>query len=276
MLRQAFRAVLWMLLPVSCARAASPQAALAAALLGTQASGVAVDLHTGAVIAVTGASGEATPGSALKPLLLQYALDHSIIRAQTQVFCRRALHIGALSLPCTHPAGQDVFTAESAVAESCNSYFADLGKRFSGDSLEAALRQSGLPHRAVNAASPEERELTTLGLRNVRAAPRDLARAYRAMALSAPADSPVLAGLRGSVDYGMAHAAATAGLVILGKTGTAADGGERWTHGWFAGILPGRFVLVIYVPHGDGGTAAALAHSFFVGAAADAENKGRR
>ena len=267
MLRQSrmLLAVFCTLLPASGVGAASPQAALASALSGTQASGVVLDLHTGASIAVIGAPRPAAPGSALKPLLLQYALDHGIIRSGTQVFCHRAVHIGTIALPCTHPASQDVFTAESALAESCNSYFAELGKRFSGSALEIALRQTGMPHRSVNAASPDERALTTLGLRDVMATPRDLAQAYRSLVLSTPADSPVIAGLRGSVDYGMAHAAAIPGLLILGKTGTAANPGEPWTHGWFAGILPGRLVLVIYVPHGDGGTAATLARRFFLG-----------
>jgi cell division protein FtsI/penicillin-binding protein 2 len=64
----------------------------------------------------------------------------------------------------------------------------------------------------------------------------------------------------------MAHEASTAGMTIAGKTGTASDAGEAWTHGWFAGIASqetGRVVVVIYVPRGNGADAAALAHRFF-------------
>jgi cell division protein FtsI/penicillin-binding protein 2 len=52
-------------------------------------------------------------------------------------------------------------------------------------------------------------------------------------------------------------------VTILGKTGTASNPGEAWTHGWFAGAIPGRFVVVIYLPRGDGGAAARLAQRFF-------------
>jgi ATP-binding cassette subfamily B protein len=51
---------------------------------------------------------------------------------------------------------------------------------------------------------------------------------------------------------------------ILGKTGTAKNTDEAWTHGWFAGGLSGQVVVVIYVSHGDGGTAAVLARAFFL------------
>ena len=91
----------------------------------------------------------------------------------------------------------------------------------------------------------------------------ELAHAYRDLLQRAPLTGPVLRGLEGSVNYGMANPAVTSGVTILGKTGTASDAGEPWTHGWFAGAIPGRFVVVVYVPHGDGGTAARLAQTFF-------------
>lgn len=40
-------------------------------------------------------------------------------------------------------------------------------------------------------------------------------------------------------------------------------------HGWFAGVVPGRFVVGIFGPHGDGGTAAQLARKFLVAVAAE-------
>lgn len=38
----------------------------------------------------------ATPGSTLKPLLLEYALEHGIVHPQTEVYCRRNFHVGAV------------------------------------------------------------------------------------------------------------------------------------------------------------------------------------
>jgi hypothetical protein len=113
-------------------------------------------------------------------------------------------------------------------------------------------------------AGVEQRQLAVLGLSGVAASPLGLARAYWQLIKQIPPDGPVARGLRGSVDYGMANPARVEGMVILGKTGTASDPGEAWTHGWFAGVLPGKLVVVVYVPHGDGGTAARLARQFFV------------
>jgi cell division protein FtsI/penicillin-binding protein 2 len=258
--------LLW--LRASAASASDPGDALAQALRGTQAAGVVVDLQTGAVVAQVGRQERATPGSAIKPLLLEYALEHGIIAPRTQVFCDRHLRIAGRAVDCTHPADRNIFDAESALAESCNRYFAELGRRFSGESLEDALRQARLQHRPVAGADAESRELTALGLENVTATTLELAEAYRNLALRLPAGGPVERGLRESVEYGMAHGAAvgtaSGGVTVLGKTGTAKSAGEAWTHGWFAGILPARLVVVIFVPHGDGGTASALAREFFL------------
>ena len=196
------------------------------------------------------------------PLLLEYALEHGVVRADTEVYCRRKLNIAGRALPCAHPADQPVFTAERALAESCNTWFAEMGRRFSGEELDAALRQLDLPHQQIISGSLEQRQLAVLGLRGVTASPLQLAHAYRELLKRAPADGVVQRGLRGSVSYGMARPAAVSGIVILGKTGTASDPGEAWTHGWFAGVIPNRLVIVVYVPHGDGGSAAGLAQRF--------------
>jgi peptidoglycan glycosyltransferase len=236
--------------------------ALAQAVRGTHASAVVLDARTGAVLASAGVLRRGAPGSTLKPLLLEYALEHGIVRADTEVYCRRDLHIAGRALPCTHPATQPVFNAESALAESCNTWFSELARRFSAPELEAALQATHLPHASMTAATVEQRQLAVLGLIGVTASPLELARSYRDLLERLPPAGPVARGLKESVDYGMANPARVSGVTILGKTGTASDNGETWTHGWFAGGLPGRLVLVIYVPHGDGGTAARLAQKF--------------
>ncbi len=245
-----------------------PTDALRRALRDTQASAVVLDQATGVVLAEAGKERSALLGSAIKPLLLEYALEHGVVRADTVVYCRRNLNVGGRALPCTHPADQPVFTAQRALAESCNTWFAEMGRRFSDHDLEAALRQSGLPHRTMIGASLEQRQLAALGLRGITATPLQLARAYRDLLGRTATDGVVQQGLRGSVRYGMAHPAAVAGEDLLGKTGTASDPGETWTHGWFAGAMAHRLVIVVYVPHGDGGTAAQLAQRFFANVAA--------
>jgi cell division protein FtsI/penicillin-binding protein 2 len=262
------RVVAWMsLAALSCAcvsaSASSAGDSLALALRQTQASGVVVDMKTGMVIASEGMSRRGAPGSTIKPLLLEYALEHSIVRPETEVYCHRNLHVGGRALPCTHPADHPVFIAESALAESCNTWFAEMARRFSGTELEAALQATFLPHKTMAGANVEQRQLAVLGLDGVSTSPIELARAYRDLLQRAPRTGPVVRGLEGSVNYGMANPAAISGVTILGKTGTASNAGEPWTHGWFAGAMPGRFVVVVYVPHGDGGTAARLAQTFF-------------
>ena len=244
------------------AKASAVAEALSQALRGTRASAVVVDARTGAVMASAGEPRRGSPGSTIKPLLLAYALEHGIVRAEMTVYCRRNLHVGGRALPCSHPADQPVFTAESALAESCNTWFAEMGRHFSGPELETALDGTHLPHDSMNAASVERRQLATLGLSGVSASSLELARAYRDLLERMPPSGAVARGLEDSVNFGMANPAAVRGVRILGKTGTASDGGEAWTHGWFAGAIPGRLVVVVYVPHGDGGTAARLAQRF--------------
>ena len=237
--------------------------ALAQALHGTQASAVVLDARTGAVLTSAGSNSRATPGSSLKPLLLEYALEQGIVHPETQVYCTRNLHVGNRALHCTHPADHPVFNAERALAESCNTWFAAMAQRFTGQQLDAALERSHLQHAPMNDAPVEQRQLAVLGLNGVTVTPLELAQAYREMLARSPPDSVVARGLKESVDYGMASPAAVPSVAILGKTGTASDPGETWTHGWFAGAIRGQLVLVIYVPHGDGGTSARLAQTFF-------------
>ncbi len=245
------------------ARAQSATEALAGVVEQAHASALVLDLGTGSVLKTVGPMRRGTPGSVLKPLLLQYALEHGVVTAQTEVYCRRDLHIAGRPYPCTHPKDQVVFHAGSALAESCNTWFAGMATRFTDVQLGAALDETHLSHVPVREADASERELVVLGLRDVTASPLELARAYAGLLTRLPPSGPVAQGLRDSVDFGMANPAAIAGLVMLGKTGTASDPGEAWTHGWFVGAVPRRVLVVIYVPHGDGGTAARLARPFF-------------
>ena len=228
-------------------------------LRAARASGVLLDWSTGKVLAVQGEQRKETPGSLLKPLLLAYALQHGIVETNTRVYCRRSLHVAGRSLPCTHPNDEPMLDAEGALAASCNTWFAALARRMTPQDFGAALSQAGLPHTSEHIEDADARVLTALGLQDVTATPMQIATAYRALLLKEPGTSAVWNGLRSSVGYGMANNARVRGLEVLGKTGTAANRGEWWSHGWFAGAVPGRYVLVVYVPRGDGGVAAALA-----------------
>jgi cell division protein FtsI/penicillin-binding protein 2 len=253
--------------------------ALSQTLHGTSAAAILLDTVSGQPIAVVRPQEaqrlRALPGSTLKPFFLAQALEEGFATAHQRVFCQRSLHIAGRPLPCTHPQIVDPLDASQALAYSCNTYFADLARRMRAESLMTAARHYGLadsiaPHPP---SSETDRQLFVLGLAGIAVSPAQLAEAYRRLwnhsndpALRSTLE-PVQAGLRGSVQYGMAHSAAVDGMEIYGKTGTAADPSNPHTHGWFAGIatLSDRTcVLVIYLPNASGGDAATLAGHFYL------------
>jgi cell division protein FtsI/penicillin-binding protein 2 len=261
--------------------------ALSAAIRGTPAVALVLDVKSGQLLAIAhpqeAAELRSSPGSVLKPFFLIEALEAGRIRPDTTIYCRRTLRIADRKADCTHPASETVFDAEQALAYSCNSYFAELAKRFSPKEASAALQKYGLTERSEVLSSPlsgvlqqtgqaEATELFVLGLDGIEITPRQLASAYRRLALRLPnlpsgsAVGAVERGLEGSVQYGMAHNAETPGVSISGKTGTASDAGQPWAHGWFAGYAPSdspKVVIVIYLPRGNGADAAHLAQGFF-------------
>ncbi|QEE29941.1 hypothetical protein FTW19_19335 [Terriglobus albidus] len=263
MMRVRSSAILLLLLSATVLQAETAQVALHNALARTQASAVVLDAVTGKILTREGIPRRGTPGSTMKPFVLDYALQHGLVQPQTQAYCRRDLHIGGRSVPCTHPADEPFFDAENALAESCNTWFAALAQRMPAGDVEQAVAATALPHENLRGANVDQRQLAVLGLWGSTASPLELARAYRSLFQRLPQGGVVERGLQASVERGMANPAATRGITILGKTGTARNPGESWTHGWFAGVVPGRWIVVIYIPKGDGGTAAKLAHQFF-------------
>jgi stage II sporulation protein D len=264
--------------------AQTAQTALTLALRGTSSVGLVVDVKSGRRLAAANETGEQhAPGSILKPLFLAAALEHHEVLPETTVFCRRNLHISyrgqEWNLACTHPQSDVAFAAKEALAYSCNRYFAELADRIPPAQASAILEQYGLGQTSVP-QSREQKELLVLGVAGIAVSPVQMAIAYRKLALeldegNAPA---VREGLMDSVSYGMAHNAAVTGMEIAGKTGTAGDGVQGRSHGWFAGIGylgNEEVVTVIYLPGGNGADAARLAHDFFVAARAPAPESAR-
>lgn len=244
------------------------QSSLDHGLAGAQGSAVVIDVATGKLLAGyrLSATPPQEPGSTLKPLVAAIALKSDTVTEQTEVECHGTLTIGRHDLKCSHPRGITVFDLQHAIAYSCNSWFAQLAAHIPADQLISGLRSYGLAP-AANAATVEQRQLLTLGLESIRITPMQLANAYRILA-SQIQDSKlqsIKSGLLDSVSYGMAHNAAVTGVLLGGKTGTAANSGAADTHGMFAGIIYSpatgqpRAVIVISMPHGNGADAAALA-----------------
>jgi stage II sporulation protein D len=271
---------LLLLSPLTLAAEPIPQAALSSALRGTPAVGVVVDVKTGRQLAAmkTPEATQGAPGSLLKPLFLASALNHHELLPQTTVFCRRDLHVIAedrdWNLACTHPQTNVAFSAQEALAYSCNRYFAALADRLSPAGAATTLSHYGLPP-IHPPQTREQKELLVLGLAGLTTSPSKIAAAYRKLALElaqSPALDAVREGLGDSVRYGMAHNAAVPGMEIAGKTGTVTTGG------WFAGIAPlnhEEVVIVIYLPKGNGADAARLAQHFFQTSAPPAPSSAR-
>lgn len=256
------------------------QLALDRSLRGTAAAAVVLDASSGHLLALEGRRAAAwqssAPGSTLKPFFLEAALERGLIRANTSLSCQRPLRIAGHDLTCTHPAVLTAFRADEAIAYSCNSYFAQLAARFAPGETAAVLRAYGFGSPShlfedesagelMTPSSDADGALQVLGVADVTATPAQLAEAYWLLDRRTDLAPALRRGLEGSVTYGMAHPAATDGVVLLGKTGTASDPGASWTHGWFAGIAScgtHRIIVVLFVPHGDGGDAALLAHRF--------------
>jgi membrane peptidoglycan carboxypeptidase len=271
---------LLLFLPSGLAAQTAVQVALSSALRSTPAVGLVVDVSSGrrlAAVKAAQATGQrSAPGSILKPLFLTAALERKEVLPQTTAFCRRSFHISDgtrdWNVACTHPQSDVSFAAREALAYSCNRYFAELADRIPPSEAAQILEHYGL-----GPASPpqtrEQKELLVLGLWGIVVSPAQMAAAYRKLAQElddarAPAAlEAVRQGLADSVSYGMAHNAAVPGMKIAGKTGTASDIAQTWSHGWFAGtgyLGHEEVVIVIYLPHGNGADAARLAQHFFL------------
>jgi len=244
---------------------------------------VVVDVESGKIIAARGtdlaAHRLATPGSSVKPFVLMALLESGRLDPQKKLLCHRPLWIGGVRMDCLHPEDVTQLDASQAIAYSCNSYVAQAAVRFNADEVVELYRRLGFDSatgladgeatgRIEQPSTREEIELEALGHWGVQVTPLELLEAYRKLALRvrrgemAEADGPVLAGLEGSTDFGMAHAAHVDGMKIAGKTGTSEAPGVPRTHGFFDGYAPAekpQIAIMVYVERGSGGDAAAAA-----------------
>lgn len=278
---------------VKSASSASLPAALDRALTRSfgkrSGAGVVVEISTGSILAAKDLSVAARrlvlPGSSIKPFVLSALLESGRLRPDEAFVCPYKLEISGRRLDCTHPENTGPLYPVSALAWSCNNFFAHFAPRLRPEELARALARWGFSsptHLTANDAageiltahSPGELQLEALGEYGIHVTPLELLQAYRRLAARRrdPATygrslGAVFAGLEASVNYGMSAAARTDGLSVAGKTGTSiADEGD-WTHGWFAGYAPAEspeIVLVIFLERGRGPTdAAGIAHDVF-------------
>jgi cell division protein FtsI/penicillin-binding protein 2 len=186
----------------------------------------------------------AAPGSSIKPWLLE------ALRPWQRRPCTGRFRLDGRNLDCVHVPLDAPLDAETALAVSCNHWFAASALAAGARPVFRRLLQCGAD--AMEARTPEELQLQALGLERVAITPENLARAYRLLVLQR--DATVRAGLRRAVTEGTARAAAIEGTEVAGKTGTSRDGA------WFAGYAPASrpaVVAVVFQPAARGPSGAA-------------------
>jgi len=223
-----------------------------------------------------------TPGSTLKPFILMSLLDLHRVDPAQKLICHRKLQIGSAHLDCTHPISVAQLNSDDAIAYSCNSYFAQVSIRLTGNELLQTFRRAGFDSptglteneasgRIHPPSNNDQIQLEALGADGIEITPLELLQAYRKLALrkrngDIGKDAPVFDGLEHSVAYGMARAANIDGMKVAGKTGTAASRTNPRTHGFFVGYAPAEkpeIAIVILVQHGNGADAATIAQTAF-------------
>ena len=270
------------------------QRAVDHALDGHQGCAVVLDVESDRLLARSdldlAARRLVPPGSTLKPFTLLALLESGAVRAETPFVCGRDLKIAGRRMDCTHVATPEPLDAATALAYSCNNYFAHFAGEVSGETLLHAFERAGLTARTglvrgegVGVVLPvndlEQQRLQALGEARIKVTPLGLAEAYRRLARGR-ADSgprqvllaPLYAGLEASTSFGVGRRAPPSGLAVAGKTGTAAASEGPWTHAWFAGYAPAErpeIVLVVFLERGQGGAdAAPVARQIFAAWAA--------
>lgn len=181
---------------------------------------------------------ERAPGSTVKPLLA------GLLAPEERHLCLRQVEAGGRRLDCVHAPVNGPLDVETALAVSCNSWFAQASRRLDGLTVQRAVQAWG--GKATAATTADELCLVVLGLERIWFTPGALARAYARLRREGAA--AVVRGLEASVRYGTASAGG-AGEFEAGKTGTVREGG------WFAGWAE-REVIAVFVAGGRGGADA--------------------
>jgi cell division protein FtsI/penicillin-binding protein 2 len=261
------------------------QKAMRNAMAGKPGAAVVVEVESGKIMAQQGmqtaARRLATPGSTIKPFVLMALLKSQKFSSDEAFLCHRTLRIAGKRMDCTHPELAAPLHAEEALAYSCNSYFAAMAERINAADLVSSFQQAGFTSPTgwsndevtgvvKETQTLEQRQLQALGEESVQVTPLELLAAYRTVALQHRHEDKtwevIYRGLQDSTTYGMAHGAAPEGYDVAGKTGTANSASSALTHGWFAGYAPAEkpeIALVVYLEHGRGSDAAAVARAVF-------------
>ena len=281
------RFLLFLLILEGIAGASDLSGHVAQIMRSRSGTAIVVEVRSGHVLAAyhpdVAARRLARPGSAFKPFTLLALLRSGKLSLSDSLVCRRNLRVGRHDLSCFHPQ-MGPLRAVSALAYSCNDFFATFGSRLSSGELQATFTKSGftaptglLPDEVAGfihlAHSDEERQLQAVGEGDMKITPVEMLAAYRAIAMrridpvATVADRVVFQGLEDATAYGMSRLASAPETKVAGKTGTTIADDGHWTNGWFAGYAPAdkpEIAVVVFLERGTGPSdAAPLAGEIF-------------
>jgi peptidoglycan glycosyltransferase len=237
------------------------------------------------------------PGSTAKIVTAATALEEKVISPSDRIFCRRVPPLLGEAFHCSHPQPVGAFTLATALANSCNYFFAALSIRLRAEALAHGYAMFGFgspiagPNKAGNAGQVRvdgdaaSKARAALGERTILVTPAQLLVAYSVIATRGPAfgfwqgsetprPSPLRrvdlrpetfdtleAGLEECVRSGTGQGAEVEGVRVAGKTGTSRVlGGTGQTHAWFVGYAPAdapEIAVVVFLERGTGARDAA-------------------
>jgi cell division protein FtsI/penicillin-binding protein 2 len=237
------------------------------------------------------------PGSTAKIVTAATALEEKVISPSDRIFCQRVPPLLGEAFHCSHPRPVEAFTLATALANSCNYFFATLSRRLTPQALAHGFAIFGFGSPVAGPNSPSiagqvrvgsdaaAKALAALGERTILVTPAQLLAAYSVIAMHGAAfgfwqgsstrhPSPlrrvdlrpgtfdtIEAGLEECVRSGTGQGAAVEGLRVAGKTGTSRVlGGSGQTHAWFVGYAPvsaPEIAAVIFLERGTGARDAA-------------------
>ncbi len=237
------------------------------------------------------------PGSTAKIVTAAAALEEKVISPSDRIFCQRVPPLLGEAFHCSHPRPVEAFTLTTALANSCNYFFAAVSRRLTRQALAHGFAMFGFGSPAAGPNSPgiagqvrvggdaAAKALAALGERTILVTPAQLLLAYSIIATRGTAlgfwqgpqerrPSPlrradlrpetfdtIEAGLEECVRSGTGQGANVPGVRVAGKTGTSRVlGGSGQTHAWFVGYAPvgaPEIAVVIFLERGTGARDAA-------------------
>jgi penicillin-binding protein A len=265
---------------------------------GRRGSAIVANPSTGEILAawnLTAATNSAyPPGSTAKIVEAAALLEENLLSPRDRIVCRRIPPLLGAPYHCVHPQAREGFTLDSALANSCNYFFAAASQRLDaptlahwysvfgfGQALQVDWTAGGAGRVAVP-ADARGKALAAIGERDIVATPAQLLEAYSLIADAGEAlplwtartngndfrpsrrvqfHAQTLAvlkeGLVECVESGTCQAAAVPGVRVAGKTGTAtALDGSGATHAWFVGFAPADHPKIELVVFLERGTGA--------------------